>query len=379
SWYSHNDPTFAWKLGPSIDAVNILADKNATSNPGTNSDGLLKTYQYDDVADGEWFFHIRLRNSEGWGGITHFGFKVDTTKPESLTLKLLPRTDPSDPRLAVEVLASDRLSGIDYYEFSLDNETPITWRDDGTQQYRLVAASGEHTLLVKVYDKAGNYLAESLKFDVDTLDPPRLTDYPKEVVVGEALAVGGETYPEVTVNLTLESEGGEKITFSTRSNRLGKFIATADRKLKEGIYNLSAYVTDDRGAQSAASSAIAIPVVLPHFLKFGLNTINALAVFVPILAMLLLIIFLVIYSWHKVSGLRRRVKKQSREAEEAVRRAFDLLHGEVVDGVMRLETARDKRELTREEKSMLRQFRKILTDAEKYLEKEIMDIEKEVE
>ncbi len=379
-WYANSDPVFSWPVSGEITGVNFLANRESTANPGTNSDGLMKTYQYRDVADGEWFFHLRLRDAGGWGGITHFGFNIDTEKPTNLKVKLAPRSDDTDPRIAALVSAQDRTSGLDRYEFSLNNGAPVTWTDDGQGEYRFVVSEpGHQVLVVKVYDLAGNYLQESVEFDVAPLDPPRFTEYPPSLADNTTLAVAGETYPDAQVFIKLEPEQGDALNYEARSDHAGRFSLTVDRRLKEGVYRLSAYVVDERGARSNYSAPIVIPVTLSPFWKFGFLANNVLSIIIPALAMLFLIIFLIWYSWLKMSGLRRRVRKESREAEEALHQAFDLLRADIAEGIERLELTADKRELTREEKQLLRQFRKSLDEAERFVRKEIVDIEREVE
>ena len=71
-WYSNNNPTFNWAITKDITGVNVLADKNSGTNPGTVSDGMRTSYTFKDVNDGVWYFHIRLKNSAGWGAGTNF-------------------------------------------------------------------------------------------------------------------------------------------------------------------------------------------------------------------------------------------------------------------------------------------------------------------
>lgn len=378
-WYASSAPAFAWSLGADIDGVNFVGDKIADNNPGTKSDGLISKYQYDDVSDGQWYFHLRLRNAAGWGEITHFGFKIDTTKPEQFEASLLPRQDAGETELGVLVAASDKTSGIDHYEFSLDGSEAVIWEDDGNHLYRFNALPGNRTLIARAVDKAGNYLEKELTFTVDGLTPPVLDPLPPELPYGDTLGITGSTYPNLEVYLTVAGERGEKYDYRLSSDPLGKFSLAVEQKLKEGEYRVSAFVMNDRGLRSDNSAPVIVKVKLSSFWKLSLITTNVLAVTIPILALLLLLFFLIWYAWHKMRAFKKRLRKETREAEQALHQAFDLLRTDLVEGVDRLETAGDKRELTRDEKALLRQFRKSLDEAEKFVRKEIMDIEKEVD
>lgn len=72
------------------------------------------------------------------------------------------------------------------------------------------------------------------------------------------------------------------------------------------------------------------------------------------------------------------MRKEIREAESALHKAFDVLKEDIRDQVKLLEKTRTKRQLTEEEEKIIKQLRKDLDDAEKFVRKEIEDIEKEI-
>ncbi len=161
SWYANVNPVFSWVLPAGVNAVNFYGDHNPNTDPGSKSDGLIKTYTYHNVDDGIWYFHIKFRNSQGWGPTTHFKFQVDTKNPDSLDVAYVSDSN----KLAIK--ANDALSGIDHYGLQFDSGTVQTWKDDGSGLYDLSALSvGSHSVVVTAYDKAGNYINKSLSFNV---------------------------------------------------------------------------------------------------------------------------------------------------------------------------------------------------------------------
>ncbi len=78
--YSNNNPTFQWKITKDITGVKIYADHNPDTQLGETSNGLFTSYTYHNVADGVWYFHIRLRNASGWGNTTHREFIVASSQ-----------------------------------------------------------------------------------------------------------------------------------------------------------------------------------------------------------------------------------------------------------------------------------------------------------
>lgn len=103
-----------------------------------------------------------------------------------------------------------------------------------------------------------------------------------------------------------------------------------------------------------------------------------LSVAVPIIALIVLMLFVVWYGWHKFNLFKKRLRKEVGEAEQALHKAFNLLREEIQEQIKLLEKTRNKRGLTKEEQKILKQLKKDLDDAERFVGKELKDIEKEV-
>ncbi|KKR47143.1 MAG: hypothetical protein UT80_C0010G0001, partial [Parcubacteria group bacterium GW2011_GWC1_40_13] len=116
----------------------------------------------------------------------------------------------------------------------------------------------------------------------------------------------------------------------------------------------------------------------PAFLKIGSLAISLLAVIVPLVAIIILLLLVVWYGWRKFSMLRKKLKKEVREAEFTLRKTFDLLKKDIREQIKMLEKTRAKRQLTEEEEKIIKQLGRDLGDAEAVIEKEIEDIEKAV-
>ncbi len=171
-WYANNNPTFEWSLSSDITGVNILTDHEEATDPGTKSDGRMSSFTYPNVEDGVWYFHIRFQNARGWGPMTHYRFQIDQTKPEGFSITEIPRATTTDSIAKFMFLAEDKLSGIDSYEISIDATVSTTWRDDGGHVFTAPSLDpGLHTLRARAFDKAGNFLENSVSFEV--VAPPK--------------------------------------------------------------------------------------------------------------------------------------------------------------------------------------------------------------
>jgi hypothetical protein len=71
AWYSDSNPEFSWVLPSGVNGVSIYLSTSSASNPGSVADGLFGSKSYENIKDGIWYFHAKMRNSSGWGPITH--------------------------------------------------------------------------------------------------------------------------------------------------------------------------------------------------------------------------------------------------------------------------------------------------------------------
>lgn len=376
AWYAAHDATFKWGLQSGVDAVNILADQNPSADPGTTSDGLFSSYTYNDVKEGTWFFHLRVRNKNGWSPVSHFQFNIDSVKPDSFTIKDVPVSDPSQLTRSFRFEASDAGSGIDRYEVRIDDGPAETWKDDGSHIYQTQPTSpGAHTLFVKAIDKAGNALEASREFTIQALAAPRITDYPKDPRSGDTLVVKGMTYPDSNVMMWVQFGEDQANGQGATSDEQGKFTFVADEDLREGTYRVWATVSDALGNVSDPSPKIELRVKPPAFnLGEWISNLVARVTGHMILDVILLIL-LAIMTWRYLV-LRRHVGKGTTGAKEALHEAFDLLKDDIEDQVKILERARTKRELTTEEGRILKKLKKDLSVAEEYVRKKIKNIGK---
>lgn len=165
-WYANKNPDFFWTNPAGTTGVNILGDRNPDTDPGTSSDGNFNTYDYSDVDDGVWYFHIKLRNAAGWGPTGHFRFQIDTVAPSSFEIAPL-TADAEDGKAKFELAAADATSGIDHYEISINGAPAVVWKDDGTGVYQTeILETGSYNMVVKAVDAAGNFVEREVDFAV---------------------------------------------------------------------------------------------------------------------------------------------------------------------------------------------------------------------
>jgi Sec-independent protein translocase protein TatA len=163
-------------------------------------------------------------------------------------------------------------------------------------------------------------------------------------------------------------------SFTVESDQDGKFTFIAAEKVNDGIYKLWAEAVDERGAKSKPTEKLAIAVKHSAFLQTGLWTKSLFAVAVSFIAFIILLLF----GWNKFSMFRKKLKKEVYEAESVLRKEFNSLKDRLPEQVKMLKKTGTKRELTQEEEKVIKHLKKDLDGAEKFVKKEIKDIEREI-
>jgi hypothetical protein len=166
-YYNAPKARFTWELPPDVTVVRMALDTKSKTIPTTSYDPAINEKEFDQLVDGVMYFHLRYKNDAGWGPTIHKVIMVDRTVPPPFTL--MAEAIASSTDVAMQFMATDTLSGVDRYEIIVDAGTaikvPLVEVKNGA--YTLAAqSSGEHTVTVKAYDKAGNFTGADGKFTI---------------------------------------------------------------------------------------------------------------------------------------------------------------------------------------------------------------------
>jgi hypothetical protein len=199
------------------------------------------------------------------------------------------------------------------------------------------------------------------------LNPPVFTDYPKELQTGEQLVVHGSSYKESTVSIWIQKDRDDQQNFTVESDREGRFTFSPEERVQAGVYRLWAEAMNSYGSKSEPTEKIAIIVVRP--------TIDSRMVLFVVLG--IIILFVVGYGWRSYILSKKRLRKETLEAESSLHKAFGSLR-ENRERLEMFEAARTKRKLTAEEEKIVTWLKRDLDNVEETVEKEIEDIEEEI-
>jgi len=126
------------------------------------------------LEDGIWYFHLKAKKGDIWGGVTHYIVQIDTTPPAAFNLIFepafkTPNVTSREP--IISFITTDSLSGVDHYEIKTINFTEGGKKETGffvevASPYKLPLLDlGEHEVIVRAFDVAQNWRDVSARIE----------------------------------------------------------------------------------------------------------------------------------------------------------------------------------------------------------------------
>lgn len=369
-WYSNNSPKFEWKLPQDVIQISYIIDKN----PTTDSKKIFNptsSVVFSNLEDGIWYFHISFKNQYGWGPTTHRKVMIDTTPPLPFEIEIKIK-EPTDPQPVLFFETTDELSGIEEYELVIDQGESLKAK---SPTKLLPQAPGTHFVVVKAFDKARNFTEAKKEFKILPIETPEIKTCPRRISPCASLTLEGKSIKNGKVRVFLQREGEEPILKEIKANEEGKWIFVSD-PLKEGKYRIWVEAMDERGALSLASEVCEFYVELPSFLRFGKIAVDYLSIMATLIVLIIGLIVIIFYTWYRISLWRRKLRTETKELAQAILAAFKALREEVQDQIEYLD---GRPGLTNSEAKVRDKLKEALELSEKFIGKELKDIEKELE
>lgn len=154
-FYNNNNPQLKWSLTQEVVGTSFLIDEKADTTSDTITEGLVSEAGFQDFKDGIWYFHLRLKNTAGWGKTIHYRIGIDTAPPEPFDIKFFGNKVMTTSTAQIYFKTDDKLSGIDHYEVKIGEGDWFQPQADGFLLVPVIS-SGEHELVIKAIDRAGN-------------------------------------------------------------------------------------------------------------------------------------------------------------------------------------------------------------------------------
>ncbi len=261
-WYNTSTAIFNWDISDSINGIKFSIAKD---NKEISNDIVLpvNSKEYQNIADGVWYFNIQLKNKFGWSEISSFRFQIDTEKPSRFNINKISQDSEFISKAMFSFDAEDELSGIDYFDVKIDNGDYNIWQSfyDKNIYETPNLPLGDHMLYVNAIDKAGNFFSNSVSFTINSLEAPIITDSPRVIYSGNKLTIKGTSkYPSYNIKgwLQFEDDKPEEIIFKT--DELGNFELCVDKQLTIGNYHFWVEIIDKDEIHSVLSEKIKFKV-----------------------------------------------------------------------------------------------------------------------
>ncbi len=164
TWYKDSNPALEWEKEEGVTDFSYTIDDDFQGMPDNISEGKGDSVSYADLKDEIWYFHIKAKKGEAWGGISNYSIMIDATPPAAFTLNFESGLASiiSTQQPIVSFITTDALSGIDHYELKTISLSKAKTEGEeffieAASPYRLSLGSGAYKVVVRAYDKAGNW------------------------------------------------------------------------------------------------------------------------------------------------------------------------------------------------------------------------------
>lgn len=381
AWHTQTSAELSWPLPGGITAVRTLLDEHSGSIPTKVYDNPISEIVLDELEQGVQYFHLQLKNSDGWGRVTHYRLAVDSEKPTSFNISLVEGADLSNPEQLLVLDVEDDTSVATRFLVQIDGGDPYEFIDsEETGQIKLPSLEpGHHSIIIEAFDAAGNSLISTFSFGILAFDKPQFTQYPSELSQEVIPVIKGITRPNAEVRVSVTKVGSDTQEITLQSTESGEFIYIPEGKFSLGVYELTAVAVDQYGAKSEVSDAVRIAVQQPGYVRIGSFVVSLLSVIIPLIALLVLLGAGTWFLFARLRKLRTGVTRETHEALVMLQTEFGKLQQLVQTESDVLSSSRKTKKLTKAEDALIQTIQEAMKNARKNVEKEITDVENIIE
>jgi hypothetical protein len=182
-WYKDNNPTFSWEKEENVEGFSYSFDQDVLGVPDNIVEGDNSSISYSGVKDGIWYFHIKAKKGEVFGGTSNYMVWIDTLAPAAFTPTIEPSVKTKNKEPLVFFITTDALSGLGYYQikyFNIEREEGLFIETQSP--YKMPSLeTGIYSVIVRAYDKAGNWREEKMGLEIEPLS--ELKPFPWWIII----------------------------------------------------------------------------------------------------------------------------------------------------------------------------------------------------
>ncbi len=273
------------------------------------------------------------------------------------------------------------------YDVQIDDLPLITWTDDGTNIFETpVLARGTHLIKFKTITASGTTLSAFADFVTDNLNTPIITDYPVNVFAGEFVVLKGIADPNTTIVFTttrqpsrfpllsrLTGVTGDTTPRETTvtTNDKGEFNYISPDRVEAGTYSIYARARSEGGLESMPTVPVRVAAHADIFSRLTLWLTNTLSLIVPLLALLFVFFFIIIYTLAKYKRFKRKVAADLISSESDVRKRFQAIDSDLEEYAKLLIKTHTSQRLTDDERQSLVRIKQDISSTERSISGDI--------
>ena len=159
-WYNNRQLLFVWVDFDSRKYSYVL-DKKSDTKP--NEEGLIDdtSASFEVPEDGLYYFHLLYKDKDGTSPVSHYPVRIDSTPPEAPLINASASEAAVGDVIRFDFSSKDELGGF-HRAFYVKLRKDGVFFPTGRQLFVAFPKKGEHTVTVRVFDRANNY-SESQK------------------------------------------------------------------------------------------------------------------------------------------------------------------------------------------------------------------------
>ena len=365
-WYNYTGEAIAlWEVPPDVIQVATEINQNPNAIPAVPEKELFNGKNFGILEEGIWYIHIRFKNNIGWGKTAHYKISLDTTAPLPFEAKIdSPVSD--NPAPQITFITQDALSGISQAALFIDGKQFL--RTTTTTTILPPQAPGTYTLLVRVFDRAGNSVEDDLQFEILPLPTPVIEFISRSVSQGETIFASGKSISNGLIEAqVLNAARQEVFKGKVQSDNSGNWKIAIDKVLPIGKYTLTVVVRDERGASSYSTKEESFKVRPKTILSLG-GIIDLGWFEILIIVMLVVVSGVGLIAWWYVA------KKKTHEAYRIiVGRDIEKLSTLLSDDLKELEDTQELEDSSRlaQATDLIDKMKKTIARMKKYIGEEV--------
>ncbi len=371
-WYRENRALLIWQLPPGV-KVSYLLDNSPSTIPAGEVEKVDTQAEFLDLSDGVYYFHLQPKNKYGVGKTSHYRLQIDTTPPYFLAVGTL-QDSVYESIPQIRFFARDDMSGIDHYEVKIDGGDFIA--TTSTEFVPGSLALGEHLVVVKAVDRAGNFTLAEKKVKIVPLSPPQFTEVISPLAADQHLTVRGKADAKVKIAIEIVGEAGQILAGITSTDEQGNFTYIHPDTLPTGIYQVKAQAFLPAGARSEWSEAVEVEIKPAQFVLLGKVKVYFRYLLSFLTALFIVLLLYLVFVLRQQKTKKKRIAKEVKELDRSVDFSFNTLRRDLLAEIDEIYKRKKDGSLSKEEEDKLHKLQVDLEVLEGYIKKELKDVER---